>query len=510
MFESIIILDFGSQYTQLISRRIRELGVYSQIIPFDTTAEKIKGMNAKGIILSGSPYSVYQKGAPKPDNGIFSLGLPVLGICYGMQYITNKMGGVVQRSKQREYGRAEIEILSQSPLFKDMSMDARHTVWMSHSDRIEKIPAGFEVVAFSANSPVAAFQHKTKPIFGLQFHPEVSHTVEGMRILNNFINCCNISQKWDLGEFIDSAVNDTKNTVGNDLVIGAISGGVDSTVASVITYRAIGNRLKLLFINNGLLRENESEEVMAVFKAMKLNVKYIDASDLFLKRLKGVTDPEKKRKIIGKTFIDVFERYASGKAFKWLLQGTLYPDVIESMSHIGPSQTIKSHHNVGGLPGRMRLKVIEPLRLLFKDEVRSIGRILGIPESILSRQPFPGPGLSIRILGEINEQRIDILRKADTIVRNEIEKSSFSKTLWQYFAVLLPVKTVGIMGDERTYEHVVAIRVVNSRDAMTADWARLPYELMDRLSSRIISEVVGVNRVVYDISSKPPSTIEWE
>ncbi len=510
MFEPIIILDFGSQYTQLISRRIRELGVYSQIIPFDTTAKKIKELNAKGIILSGSPYSVYQKGAPKPDNGIFLLGLPVLGICYGMQYITNKMGGVVQRSKQREYGRAEIEIPSQSPLFKDMSRDVRHTVWMSHSDRIEKIPTDFEVIAFSANSPVAAFQHTTKPIFGLQFHPEVSHTVEGMRILGNFINCCSITQKWDLGEFIDSAVNDTRNTVGKDLVIGAISGGVDSTVASVITQRAIGNRLELLFINNGLLRENESEEVMALFKAMQLNVEYIDASGLFLKRLKGVTDPEKKRKIIGKTFIDVFEKYASGKAFKWLLQGTLYPDVIESMSHIGPSQTIKSHHNVGGLPARMRLKVIEPLRLLFKDEVRSIGRILGIPENILSRQPFPGPGLSIRILGEINKQRIDILKKADMIVRGEIEKSSFSTTLWQYFAVLLPVKTVGIMGDERTYEYVIAIRAVNSSDAMTADWARLPYELMDKLSSRIISEVVGVNRVVYDISSKPPSTIEWE
>jgi GMP synthase (glutamine-hydrolysing) len=510
MFESIVILDFGSQYTQLISRRIRELGIYSQIIPFSTPAEKIKEFNAKGIILSGSPYSVYQKGAPKPDNGIFLLGIPVLGICYGMQYITNTMGGVVQRSKQREYGRAEIEISCQSPLFRDMCGDARHTVWMSHSDRIEKIPAEFEIIASSANSPVAAFQHTTRPIFGLQFHPEVSHTVEGMRILGNFIQRCNITEKWNLGEFIDTAISDIKSTVGEDLVIGAISGGVDSTVASVITQRAIGSRLKLLFINNGLLRENESEEVMAVFKSMQLNVRYIDASGVFLNRLKHVTDPEKKRKIIGKTFIDVFEKYASGKAFKWLLQGTLYPDVIESTSHIGPSQTIKSHHNVGGLPSRMRLKVLEPLRLLFKDEVRSIGGILGIPGHILSRQPFPGPGLSIRILGEINKQHIDILRKADRIVRTEIEKSSFSATLWQYFAVLLPVKTVGIMGDERTYENVVAIRAVNSSDAMTADWARLPYELLDKLSSRIISEVVGVNRVVYDISSKPPSTIEWE
>lgn len=510
MFESIVILDFGSQYTQLISRRIRELGVYSQIIPFSTPAEKIKELNAKGIILSGSPYSVYQKGAPKPDKGIFQLGIPVLGICYGMQYITNALGGVVQRSKQREYGRAEVEISCQSPLFKGMCEGARHTVWMSHSDRIEKIPADFEITASSANSPVAAFQHATEPVFGLQFHPEVSHTVDGMHILGNFIDSCGITQKWNLGEFIDSAVRDIRETVGGDRVIGAISGGVDSTVASVMTQRAVGDRLKLLFINNGLLREHESEEVMAAFKAMKLDVRYIDASRIFLQRLSGVTDPEKKRKIIGKTFIDVFEKHASGKAFKWLLQGTLYPDVIESTSHVGPSQTIKSHHNVGGLPSRMRLKVLEPLRLLFKDEVRSIGGILGIPEKILSRQPFPGPGLSIRILGEINKQHIDILTKADAIVRREIEKSPVAATLWQYFAVLLPVKTVGIMGDERTYEYVIAIRAVHSTDAMTADWARLPYELMDSLSSRIISEVVGVNRVVYDISSKPPSTIEWE
>ncbi len=510
MTESIVILDFGSQYTQLISRRIRELGVYSRIIPFQTPAEAIKDMGAKGIILSGSPYSVYQKGAPKPDEHVFSLGVPVLGICYGMQYITHSMGGVVQRSKQREYGRAEIELSCESPLFRNMCTDARHTVWMSHSDRIEKIPSGFSIIAASANSPVAAVQHMTKPIFGLQFHPEVSHTVEGMRILGNFIDICAITQKWNLGEFIDASVKEIQNTVGKDKVIGAISGGVDSTVASVLTQRAIGDRLKLLFIDNGLLREHESREVVAALKAMHLKVTRVDASEIFLRRLRGVTDPEKKRKIIGKTFIDVFEKHTSGKSFTWLLQGTLYPDVIESISHMGPSQTIKSHHNVGGLPARMRLKVLEPLRLLFKDEVRSIGGLLGVPGTILSRQPFPGPGLSIRILGDINRQRLDILKKADLIVRDEIEKSSLSGTLWQYFAVLLPVRTVGIMGDERTYEHVVAIRAVNSADAMTADWARLPYEVLDRLSSRIISEVVGVNRVVYDISSKPPSTIEWE
>ena len=510
MQESIVILDFGSQYTQLISRRIRELGVYSHIVPFDISVEKIRSLNAKGLILSGSPYSVYQKDAPKPQNGIFSLGIPILGICYGMQYITQKMGGVVQLSRQREYGRAEIELTCSSPIFKDMCEQKRHTVWMSHSDRIERLPDGFEVIASSQNSPIAAFQHKTEPIFGLQFHPEVSHTVEGMHILKNFIQYCNITQSWDLGEFVETTVKQIKEQVGNDWVVGAISGGVDSAVASVITKRAIGNRLKLLFINNGLLRQDEPEEVMAAFKEMDLNVKYVDASKLFLSRLKGVTNPERKRKIIGKTFIDVFEKNAPKKTFKWLLQGTLYPDVIESTSYVGPSQTIKSHHNVGGLPDKMRLKTLEPLRLLFKDEVRSIGRILGIPDTILKRQPFPGPGLSIRILGEVTKQRIDILRKADKIVREEIEQSDAHTTLWQYFAVLLPLKTVGIMGDERTYEYVIAIRAVNSNDAMTADWARLPYEVMDKLSSRIISEVVGVNRVVYDISSKPPSTIEWE
>ncbi len=509
MFESIIILDFGSQYTQLISRRIRELGVYSQILPYNAPVHDIAALNAKGLILSGSPYSVYQRGAPKPDKGVFSMGLPVLGICYGMQYITDSMGGVVQRSRQREYGRAQIEISCNSPLFKDLCDGGRHTVWMSHSDRIEKIPDHFEPIASSTNSPVAAFQHRTRPLFGLQFHPEVSHTVDGMRILGNFIDCCDIKQRWDLGEFIDVAVRDIKTRVGKESVIGAISGGVDSTVASVLTQRAVGGRLRLLFINNGLLRQDEPEEVMAAFGSMGLKVTYVDASKIFLKRLERVTDPEKKRKIIGKTFIDVFEKHAAGKRFRWLLQGTLYPDVIESVSHVGPSQKIKSHHNVGGLPARMKLKLVEPLRLLFKDEVRGIGKLLGVPDSILSRQPFPGPGLSIRILGEVKRDRIDMLRKADRIVRAEVEKASLSP-LWQYFAVLLPVRTVGIMGDERTYEYVAAVRAVNSTDAMTADWARLPYEVMDRISSRIVSEVVGINRVVYDISSKPPSTIEWE
>lgn len=510
MIESIVILDFGSQYTQLISRRIRELGFYSQILPYNASLERIKGLNAKGVILSGSPYSVYQRAAPKPDKSLFNIDLPVLGICYGMQYITHAFGGVVQRSKTREYGRAEINVMNESPLFMDMSASSKHTVWMSHSDRIEQLPEGFKLIASSENSPIAGFQHGTRSIFGLQFHPEVSHTVEGMQVLKNFADYCNIKEKWNLGEFIDRTAEQIKQTAGSERVIGAISGGVDSTVASVLTRRAIGGRLKLLFINNGLLRDGEPGEVMSVFKAIGLNVKYVDASKLFLKRLKGVVDPEKKRKIIGKTFIDVFEKNARGKGVKWLLQGTLYPDVIESTSYIGPSQTIKSHHNVGGLPAVMKLKVLEPLRLLFKDEVRAMGKMLGIPDVILARQPFPGPGLSIRILGEVRQERIDMLKKADRIVREEIEKSPVSKTLWQYFAVLLPVKTVGIMGDERTYEYVVAIRAVNSNDAMTADWARLPHELMDRLSSRVISEVNGVNRVVYDISSKPPSTIEWE
>ncbi|MCL4557876.1 MAG: glutamine-hydrolyzing GMP synthase [Deltaproteobacteria bacterium] len=510
MIESIVILDFGSQYTQLISRRIRELGIYSQILPYDTPLERIRDLNAKGIILSGSPFSVYQKAAPKPDDSLFDTDVPLLGICYGMQYITDRFGGTVQRSRTREYGRAEIEVTSGSPVFDGMDRASKHTVWMSHSDRIEKLPEGFEVIASSENSPIAGFQHSTRPVFGLQFHPEVSHTVEGMIILKNFAILCGIKEKWNLGEFIDRTVAEIRQTVGQDRVIGAISGGVDSTVASVLTRRAIGKRLKLVFIDNGLLRESEPSDVMSAFRAMGLGVQHVDASSLFLRRLRGVTDPEKKRKIIGKTFIDVFDRHAHGSGVQWLLQGTLYPDVIESTPYLGPSQTIKSHHNVGGLPAAMRLKVIEPLRLLFKDEVRVIGRMLGIPDAILARQPFPGPGLGIRILGEVRRGHIDMLKKADRVVREEIEKYPLSMTLWQYFAVLLPIKTVGIMGDERTYEYVVAVRVVSSSDAMTADWARLPHELMDRLSSRIISEVDGINRVVYDISSKPPSTIEWE
>ncbi|MCL4478278.1 MAG: glutamine-hydrolyzing GMP synthase [Deltaproteobacteria bacterium] len=510
MVDTIVILDFGSQYTLLISRRLRELSVYSEILPYNAPIEKIKQLDTKGIILSGSPYSVYQKDAPKPDDGIFKIGVPILGICYGMQYVTQKFGGKVQKSKQREYGRAEIKIDPISPLFDGMEHTHRHTVWMSHSDRIEEVPEGFSVIASSANSPIAGFQNQSKQIIGLQFHPEVSHTEEGIKILNNFARHCNVTGKWDIGAFVENSVIDIKNRIGNDSVIGAISGGVDSTVAAFITYRAIGDKLKLVFINNGLLRENEPEEVFNTLTNMGLNVKYVDASDMFLKKLKGVVEPEKKRKIIGKSFIDVFEKQITDKHIKWLLQGTLYPDVIESNPHIGPSQVIKSHHNVGGLPKKMHLKVLEPFRLLFKDEVRKIGRLIHVPEYILNRQPFPGPGLSIRVIGEIKKERLNMLKKADSIVREEIGKYQISQDLWQYFAVLLPVRTVGIMGDERTYEHVIAIRAVKSEDGMTADWARLPYELMDRLSSRIIGEVNGINRVVYDISSKPPGTIEWE
>ncbi len=510
MIESIVILDFGSQYTQLISRRIRELGIYSQIVPYNTPRGRIEELNAKGIVLSGSPYSVYQKAAPKPDSSLFDTVVPILGICYGMQYMTDRFDGTVQRSRAREYGRAEIGLTNDSPLFRGMDVAAKHTVWMSHADRIEKLPAGFKVIASSENSPIAGFQHVSRPLFGLQFHPEVSHTMEGISILKNFVDLCGIKERWDLEEFVGRTVEEIRQTVGSGHVIGAISGGVDSTVAAELTRRAIGRRLKLVFIDNGLLRESEAREVMAAFRAMGLGVRHVDASALFLKRLNGVVDPEKKRKVIGKTFIDVFERFAHGAGVAWLLQGTLYPDVIESTSPVGPSQMIKSHHNVGGLPAAMRLKVIEPLRLLFKDEVRTIGKMLGIPGTILARQPFPGPGLGIRILGTVNRERIAMLRGADKVVREEIEKYPLSGSLWQYFAVLLPIRTVGIMGDERTYEHVAAIRAVTSSDAMTADWARLPHELMDRLSSRIISEVEGINRVVYDISSKPPSTIEWE
>lgn len=518
--ERILILDFGSQYTQLIARRIREAKVYCEIMPYNAGIERIKSFNPKGLILSGGPSSVYDQGAPLIKRDVLDLGVPVLGICYGMQLITYMLGGVVAKSQKREYGRAELVIDDAAGLFVGIGAEIgaadpkpRTIVWMSHGDRIEAMPEGFRSIAHTQNSPTAAMVDKAGRIFGVQFHPEVAHTPEGAAILQNFVyGVCGCKPTWTMASFIDYVVDEIKKTVGSKKVICALSGGVDSSVAAVLVNRAIASQLTCIFVNNGLLRKGEAEKVQQTFKDMGLNLRYVDASGLFLERLKGVEDPEKKRKIIGNTFIEVFEKAANelGGGAEFLVQGTLYPDVIESVSFKGPSAVIKSHHNVGGLPEKMKLRLVEPLRELFKDEVRAIGRELRMPAEIIDRQPFPGPGLAIRILGEVTEARLAILREADYIVLDEIKKAGLYKEIWQSFAVLLPVKTVGVMGDERTYESVVAIRAVTSQDGMTADWARLPYDLMGVMSNRIINEVKGVNRVVFDISSKPPSTIEWE
>lgn len=511
--ERILILDFGSQYTQLIARRVREAKVYCEIYPFNAGMEKIKAFRPKGLILSGGPSSVYDPNAPLISAGVLRLGVPVLGICYGMQLMTHLLGGVVAKAQKKEYGRAELDISRQEGIFSGVGgAGGRAVVWMSHGDRIEKMPPGFTAIARTDNSPTAAMMDERGMLFGVQFHPEVAHTPEGARILKNFVyDICGCTPSWTMASFIDYSVQEIKKTVGDKKVICALSGGVDSSVAAVLVNRAVSRQLTCIFVNNGVLRKNEAEKVQKSFSDMGLDLKYVDASAEFLARLKGVEDPEKKRKIIGNTFIEVFERAAHdvGGA-EFLVQGTLYPDVIESVSFKGPSAVIKSHHNVGGLPEKMKLKLVEPLRELFKDEVRAIGRELGMPEEIIERQPFPGPGLAIRILGEVTEQRLAILREADAIVLEEIKKAGLYKEIWQSFAVLLPVKTVGVMGDERTYENVVAVRAVTSQDGMTADWAKLPYDLLGVVSNRIINEVKGVNRVVYDISSKPPSTIEWE
>ncbi|AIH03475.1 glutamine-hydrolyzing GMP synthase [Thermodesulfobacterium commune] len=513
MIHKILVLDFGSQTTQLIARRIRELGVYSEIKPCFVSLEEIKGFNPSGIILSGGPSSVYDKDAPMISAEIFELGIPILGICYGLQLISYLLGGKVERSEKREFGPAYIKIIEENALFKGLKKGEKYKVWMSHSDKIEFLPEGFYVLAETENTPFAAVAHVEKPIYGVQFHPEVVHTEIGQDVLRNFVfEICGCTADWSMPSFIEKTVEDIKNLVKEDeKVICALSGGIDSTVTALLVHKAIGDRLIPIFVNNGVLRKNEPEEVLSLMKSLGLKVDYVDASSLFLERLKGVEDPEKKRKIIGETFIEVFEKEA--KKFDnvvYLAQGTLYPDVIESVSFKGPSATIKSHHNVGGLPERMHLKLIEPLRELFKDEVRKIAELLGLPKHIIWRQPFPGPGLAIRIIGEVSEEKLDILREADAIVREEMLNSGWYYKVWQSFAVLLPVKTVGVMGDARTYEYVVAIRCVESQDAMTADWVKLPYDLLERLSNRIINEVKGVNRVVYDISSKPPATIEWE
>ncbi|WP_281950452.1 glutamine-hydrolyzing GMP synthase [Nitrosophilus kaiyonis] len=511
----IVILDFGSQYTQLIARRLREEKVYCEIYPYFTDIEEIKKKNPKGIIFSGGPSSVYEKDAPRVDKKIYELGLPILGICYGMQLITVDFNGDVVRADHHEYGKARLifdEIHGGfSPLFKD-TKDGQ-IVWMSHADKVERLPYGFKRIAHTNNSSYAAIANEEKNIYALQFHPEVSHSEEGSKILKNFAReICKIEEKWDMGHFAKEQIEKIRKIVGKDKVLCALSGGVDSSVVTALLYEAIGNQLIPVFVDNGLLRAGEREKVEHVFKNMlKVPLIVVDASEKFLNALKGVTDPEQKRKIIGHTFIEVFEEEAKKHTdVKYLAQGTLYPDVIESVSVKGPSETIKSHHNVGGLPEWMKFELIEPLRELFKDEVRKLGLELGLPKEMVIRHPFPGPGLAIRILGEVNKESLEVLRKADTILLEEIKAAGYYEKLWQAFAVLLNVKSVGVMGDKRTYENTVAIRCVESSDGMTATFAHLPHDLLENISNRIINEVDGINRVVYDITSKPPGTIEWE
>jgi GMP synthase (glutamine-hydrolysing) len=510
--ERILILDFGSQTTQLIARRVRESHVYCEIHPFNMTIEEIENFKPKGIILSGGPSSVHDEGAPLADPKIFELGIPVLGICYGMQLLAHQLGGAVEKAQRREYGPASIDIDAPGDLFRDIEREGVR-VWMSHGDRILKLPPSFTIMASSGNSPAAAMGDPNRRLYGVQFHPEVAHTPCGKDILENFLfHICRCRPSWTMKSFAESAVESIRQKVGNDEVICALSGGVDSSVVAVLVHRAIGERLHCIFVNNGLLRKGEAETVQRVFRDhFAINLNYVDASIEFLYRLQGVSDPEHKRKIIGNLFIEIFEREAARISnARYLAQGTLYPDVIESVSFKGPSATIKTHHNVGGLPETMELELIEPLRELFKDEVRLVGRELGLPERTIMRHPFPGPGLAIRIIGELTPANLEILREADAVIQEEIEASGWYEHVWQSFAVLLPVRSVGVMGDERTYDQVIALRAVESVDAMTADWARLPYEVLGRISNRIINEVKGVNRVVYDISSKPPSTIEWE
>ena len=511
--DKILILDFGSQYTQLIARKIREQKVYCEIHPFNYSVDKIKEFDPKGIILSGGPSSVYGKDAPIIGKEVLELGVPVLGICYGMQLISHLLGGRVFSSDKREYGRTEIQILADKAIFEGFDPAQKKTVWMSHGDKIEQLPDGFEVLAKTDNTPYCAAADFTRRLYTVQFHPEVVHTQGGVQILRNFVfGICKCCANWDMASFIQRQLKEIKEKVGDKNVILGLSGGVDSSVAAVLINKAIGHQLKCIFVNNGVLRLNEAEKVIDMFRNhFDVDLIYVDASERFLKKLKGVEDPEKKRKIIGHEFVEVFDEEAKKiKNVKFLSQGTLYPDVIESVSFKGPSDVIKSHHNVGGLPEKMNLELLEPFRELFKDEVREIGRELGIADEVINRQPFPGPGLAVRIIGEITKERLDILRAADDIVSSEIKAAGLYNKLWQSFAVLLPVKSVGVMGDERTYESVCAIRAVESQDAMTADWAKLPYDVLGRISSRIINEVKGINRVVYDISSKPPSTIEWE
>jgi GMP synthase (glutamine-hydrolysing) len=508
--QTIIVLDFGSQYTQLIARRLRELHVYSEIWAPATPADQIRARRPVGIILSGGPKSVSDDGAPTCDAGIFDLGVPVLGICYGMQLMAQTLGGRVAPAPQREFGHAMVTLGSCPALFSGVPGAIR--VWASHGDFVAAPPEGFTIAATSANAPVAAMADEGRRLFGLLFHPEVVHTDHGLDILRNYAyGICGGTGDWTMASFVSEAIARVRAQVGEGRVVCALSGGVDSTVAALILHRGVGDHLTCIFVDNGVLRLDEAAQIRRRYERLSLPLVAVDASTLFLERLAGVVDPERKRKIIGATFIDVFEAEAVklGKV-DFLAQGTLYPDVIESVSVVGQSALIKSHHNVGGLPERMRLKLVEPLRELFKDEVREVGRELGLDEEFVVRQPFPGPGLAVRILGEVTPERLTLLRRADAVVADEVRRAGWYQRLWQSFAVLLPVQSVGVMGDARTYEYTVALRAVESRDGMTADWARLPYELLARISSRIVNEVKGINRVVYDISSKPPSTIEWE
>jgi len=508
--QTIVVLDFGSQFTQLIARRLRELSVYSEILPFDSSVDEIRRRQPVGIILSGGPKSVSEEGAPKCEPAVFDAGVPILGICYGMQLMTATLGGTVAPAPHREFGLANIRITPDAPLFASIPEELR--VWASHGDFVAAAPAGFAVTATSSNAPVAAMAAPDRRMYALLFHPEVAHTDRGKDILRNFAyEICGCTGDWTMASFVKEATERIREQAGKGSVVCGLSGGVDSTVAAVLIHRAIGNRLTCIFVDNGVMRQDEAEQIKARFERLKLPLVFVDAADLFLTRLSGIVDPEQKRKLIGATFIDVFEDEARKLgSFDFLAQGTLYPDVIESVSVIGPSHVIKSHHNVGGLPERMRFKLIEPLRMLFKDEVREVGKELGLDDEFVWRQPFPGPGLAVRILGEVSASRLNLVRRADHIVAEEVKKAGWYRRLWQSFAVLLPVQSVGVMGDARTYEYTIAIRAVESKDGMTADWAKLPHELLATISSRIVNEVKGINRVVYDISSKPPSTIEWE
>lgn len=505
----IAILDFGSQYTQLIARRIREEKVYCKILPYNASINELKEF--KGIILSGGPASVYDKDAPQGRLEILQLGIPILGICYGMHWLVYALGGEVKRAKEREYGKVKLHVINSTTLFKHLPVSSQ--VWMSHRDRVEKLPVGFKVIGKTTNSPACAIGDYERNIYALQFHPEVVHTTYGIQIIKNFLfKICNITPTWTMESFIANSIKNIKDEVGEKKVICALSGGVDSSTVAVLLHKAIGDQLTCIFVNNGLLRKNESERVIKIFRDYyHINLDYCDAQERFLRKLKGVKDPELKRKIIGNEFIKVFEEEAKKIGnVEFLAQGTLYPDVIESTSTKGPSATIKTHHNVGGLPDKMKLKLIEPFRELFKDEVRILAKELGLPDEIVWQHPFPGPGLAVRIIGEVTRKRLKILREADWIIDEETKKANLYRSLWQCFGVFLPVKTVGVMGDERTYEDVIAIRAVTSQDAMTADWAQLPHSLLSKIANRIVNEVKGINRVVYDITSKPPGTIEWE